>query len=81
VFKVVTYIIMFVVILGACVLSKGALLIAVSMLRPFPEDPAEPHNDLECRDYTEWFNISVSYRTTNKTTRYKYVWGYDNYTR
>jgi hypothetical protein len=81
VFKVITYIVMFVVIMGVSVLSKGSFLVAVSMLKPLPEDPAEQHPDLECRDYTAWFNRSVAYQTTNKTTRYKYEWGYDNFTR
>jgi hypothetical protein len=83
VFKVMTYIIMFVVVLGVSVLSKGSVLVAVSMLKPLPEDPVEHHPDLECRDYTTWYNRSVAYQpTNNKTvTKYKYEWGYDNFTR
>ena len=75
-----TFIVLLVVVLGSVVLNKGSLAIAASMLRPMPSSEAEPHVDLECRDYVEVFNETTVVEEGNTTTT-NYDVRYDNFTK
>ena len=61
IFKVSTYIFIFVFVLGLVIISKGSLLVATSKLRPHPDTNAtSKHWDLACSDYKKQYNNSLS---------------------
>ena len=73
IFKISTYIVVFVFVLGLAIISKGSLLLATSKLRPHPK---LSDHDLACSDYKEWYNESVSRNVTNPILES----GYANFT-